>query len=72
MADPEATAGRAPRTKGLVDWSVRDRFWLLWYWLRFEVSDYNYAFRRSTELRLGLPPSPQYRPSGRNRPAAQS
>lgn|SRR5215472_3062124 len=72
MTYHEVTADRTRRVRGLVAWSVQERLRLLWYWLRLEFSDYNYAFRRSIELRLDLPASPQYRPSRRNRPAGRS
>src|SRR5215469_10246130 len=72
MTYHKAMTDRTRPVKGLVSWSVQERLRLLWYWLRLEFSDYNYAFRRSIELRLDLPASPQYRPSRRNRPAGRS
>ena len=70
MTEARTTTDLPPCTKGLVAWNLRERLWLLWHWLRLEFSDYDYACRRSMELRLRLPPSPQYRPSRRTKRAA--
>jgi hypothetical protein len=43
------------RVEKLVSWTGRERLQLVWYWLRFNVSDINYVSRRVIELRLALP-----------------
>jgi hypothetical protein len=43
------------RAEKLISLTGRERLRFLWYRLRFEISDVNYASRRVVELRLGMP-----------------
>jgi hypothetical protein len=38
-----------------VNWTGPERLRLLWYWLRLEVQEINYAYRRVIDLQLRLP-----------------
>jgi hypothetical protein len=45
-----------------VSWSGRERLRFLWYRLRLTVAEMNYASRRMTDIRLGLPDDLWQRP----------
>jgi hypothetical protein len=56
MNHPDITQHRAQRAEELISWTGRERLWFLWYRLRLNISEMNYAARRMTELQMGLSP----------------
>jgi hypothetical protein len=63
---PSPTATASPvhkrRLERSVSWSGGERLRFLWYRLRLTVAEMNYASRRMTDVRLGLPDDVWQRP----------